>query len=110
LHEEDLASAFLALLDAPAGAYNIAPDDWMTLEQAASLLGQRFMPLPGWMLRPLVDLAWRGGQSLFDASWLAFLEHPPIILGNAKLRDMGWVPKHTTRDTLLAVTQRLRGR
>jgi nucleoside-diphosphate-sugar epimerase len=108
LHEQDLASAFLALLTVPPGAYNVAPDDWLTLEQAASLLGQRYMTLPGWVLRPLVDLAWRGGRSLFDGSWLTFLENPPIILSNDKLKATGWSPKFTTRDTLLATAQRLR--
>lgn len=108
LHEADLASAFLTLLDAPAGAYNLAPDDWMTLEEAARLLGQRYMALPGWVLRPLVDIAWRGGRSLFDGSWLTFLENPPIILSNDKLKSLGWSPRYTTRDTLLAVAGRLR--
>ncbi|MNS19760.1 UDP-glucose 4-epimerase [compost metagenome] len=106
LHEADMASGFLTLLEAPPGAYNLAPDDWMTLEQAAALLGQRYMALPGWMLRPLVDLAWRGGRSLFDGSWLSFLENPPIILANDKLKSLGWQPRFTTRDTLLAVHQR----
>jgi nucleoside-diphosphate-sugar epimerase len=108
LHEADLAEAFLTLLDAPAGAYNLAPDDWMTLEDAARLLGQRYVALPGWVLRPLVDLAWRGGQSLFDGSWLTFLENPPIILSNDKLKALGWQPRYTTKDTLLAVAGRLR--
>lgn len=108
LHEQDLASAFVCLLTAPPGAYNVAPDDWLTLEQAAGLLGQRYMALPGWMLRPLVDLAWRGGRSLFDGSWLTFLENPPIILANDKLKAAGWTPRFTTRDTLLATAQRLR--
>jgi nucleoside-diphosphate-sugar epimerase len=109
LHEEDLASAFLALLDAPAGAYNLAPDDWLTLEDAARLLGMRYLRMPAWALRGLTEVAWRTGASAFDASWLTFLEHPPIILANAKLRSLGWTPRHTTADTLRAMAARVRG-
>lgn len=110
LHEDDLRSAFLALLTAPAGAYNIGPDDWLTLEEAARMLGQRYVRMPGWILRGLVDVAWRSGTSFFDPSWLAFLEHPPIIVSSAKLKGLGWRPRHGTADTLRIVAAKVRGR
>lgn len=109
LHEEDLATAFLHLLDAPAGAYNLAPDDWLTLEEAAHITGQSLMRMPSFMLRGMADVAWRMGQSAFDASWLAFFEHPPIIVTNAKLRALGWAPRHTTADVLRQVAPIARG-
>ncbi len=103
LHEEDLASAFLRLLEAPAGAYNVAPDDWVTLEDAARITGQSLVRMPAFMLRGMADVAWRMGQSAFDGSWLAFFEHPPIIVSNAKLRGLGWAPRHTTEAVLRQV-------
>jgi nucleoside-diphosphate-sugar epimerase len=109
IHESDFASAVLALLEAPSGAYNVGPDDWLTMEDAARMNGQRYMPLPGWMLRPLAEMAWRTGSTVFDPSWLAFLENPPIIVSNAKLRALGWSPRYTTADTLREVAQAMRG-
>ncbi|MBC7541333.1 MAG: NAD-dependent epimerase/dehydratase family protein [Candidatus Sericytochromatia bacterium] len=100
LHEDDLASAVRTALTAPAGAYNLAPDDWLTLREVALLLGQRYVELPSWLLRPVVNLAWRMGQSVFDASWLAFLEHPPLILANERLKSLDWRPTHSTAGTL----------
>lgn len=108
IHETDFAAAVLTLLQAPAGAYNVGPDDWMTMEEAAQMNGQRYMPLPGWMLRPLAEVAWRAGTTVFDPSWLAFLENPPIIVSNAKLRSLGWAPRFTTGDTLREVAQAMR--
>lgn len=109
VHESDFASAMPTLLAAPAGAYNVGPDDWLTMEEAARQNGQRYMPLPGWMLRPLVEVAWRSGTTVFDPSWLAFLENPPIIVSNAKLRSLGWAPRFTTAQTLAEVATAMRG-
>lgn len=100
LHESDLATAVVTALTAPAGAYNLAPDDWITLPEVADLLGQRFVALPKWLLHPLANWAWRKGDSPFDATWLAFLEHPPLILANDKLKALGWKPRFTTRQAL----------
>lgn len=103
LHEADLASAFLHLLDAAPGAYNVAPDDWMTIDEAAAITGQSVLRLPSLVLRGLADVAWRTGQSAFNGSWLAFLENPPIIVSNAKLRGIGWEPRYTTGDALRTI-------
>ena len=109
LHEADLASAFLRLLDAPAGAYNVAPDDWITLDDAAKVTGQNMVRMPAFLLRGMADMAWRMGQSAFDGTWLAFFEHPPIIVSNAKLRGLGWTPVHTTASVLREIAPIARG-
>lgn len=108
LYEEDLARAMVHLLDVPAGIYNVGPDDWITLEEAATLLGRRYVRMPGWALRGMSDLAWRTGQSAFDASWLNFFEHPPIIVTNAKLRATGWAPRFTSKEALMLLAGRAR--
>jgi UDP-glucose 4-epimerase len=109
LHEADLAAAFVRLLDAPAGAYNVGPDDWLRLEDAARITGQGVVRLPALVLRGMADLAWRTGQSAFDGSWLAFFEHPPIIVANSKLRALGWTPRYTTESALREIVPLLRG-
>lgn len=108
LYEEDLMRAMLHLREVPAGAYNVGPDDWITLEEAAELLGRRLVRMPAWALRGLSDVAWRTGQSLFDASWLAFFEHPPIIVSSGKLKATGWAPRFTSREALMLVAGHVR--
>lgn len=106
LHEADFVSAWGWLWEVPAGAYNVAPDDWLTLEAAAAALGKPYRELPGWALTPMADLAFRLGQSPYDASWLTFLTRPPIVLANDTLRARGWAPRHTTEEALLALAAR----
>jgi nucleoside-diphosphate-sugar epimerase len=108
LYEEDLARAMIHLIDVPAGAYNIGPDDWITLDEAAQLLGRRLVRMPGWALRGLADVAWRAGQNAFDASWLTFFERPPIIVSSAKLRATGWEPRFRSKEALMLLAGKAR--
>jgi nucleoside-diphosphate-sugar epimerase len=101
LYEEDLGRALVHLIDVPAGAYNIGPDDWITLEEAAELLGRKLVRMPSWALRGLAEVAWRTGQSAFDASWLTFFEKPPIIVTSARLKATGWAPRFSSRESLM---------
>ncbi|MDB5099959.1 MAG: NAD-dependent epimerase/dehydratase [Cyanobacteria bacterium RYN_339] len=108
LYEEDLTRAMLHLIDVPAGAYNIGPDDWLTLDEAAKLLGRKLVRMPSWALRGLADMAWRTGQNAFDASWLTFFERPPIIVTSAKLKATGWAPRFGSREALMLLAGKAR--
>jgi UDP-glucose 4-epimerase len=106
LHERDLGTAFLTLLGAPAGAYNVAPDDEITTVEAARFLGQRPVKLPMWLCTSFLDLAWRFGHSAIDGEWARSLAYPTHVVDNAKLKALGWVPTCTTRDALLGAAGR----
>ncbi|MDB5099512.1 MAG: NAD-dependent epimerase/dehydratase [Cyanobacteria bacterium RYN_339] len=103
LHEDDLGPAFRALLDAPAGAYNVAPDDEITTVEAARLLGKRPVALPMGLCTAFMDLTWRLGLSHLDGGWARSLGYPTHVVDNAKLRARGWAPRFTTRDALFAM-------
>ncbi len=102
LHEDDLGAAFRALLDAPAGAYNVVPDDSLETGELARLLGQWTVRLPAGPYAALLDVAWKAGLSAFDGDWGRTLSWPAQVAGNAKLRGLGWAPRFTTRETVLA--------
>lgn len=106
LHEDDLGTAFRALLDAPAGAYNVVPDDALTTDEVAKLLGQWIVRLPAGPYGALLDLAWQAGLSAFDGDWGRTLSYPAQVASNARLRGLGWAPRFTTRETVLATAGR----
>ena len=106
LHEDDLGAAFTRLLTAPAGAYNVAPDDTLTTGELAALLGQWKVELPMGACAWVMDQAWKRGQGLMDGAWVRTLGYPAQVASNAKLRALGWAPRFTTRETALATAGR----
>ena len=106
IHEADLATAFAALLHAPAGVYNVAPDDAITLPEAAALLGQRPVTLPRWACLAICEANWRLGLGELGADWVRTLDWPSHVMDNAKLRGLGWAPRHGTRDAIRATAGR----
>lgn len=102
LHEDDLGAAFRVLLGAPAGAYNLAPDDSLESGDIARLLGQWQLALPMGLCTWVLDHEWRAGRSLMDGDWARTLRYPAQVASNAKLRGLGWAPRFTTGETALA--------
>jgi nucleoside-diphosphate-sugar epimerase len=109
LHEADLGPAFAALLEAPSGVYNLAPDDVLEMDEVARVTGQRLVHAPRWVCRALCDLTWRLGLNSLDAEWLRMQDYPTLVADNAKLRALGWRPTKTTADALLDTVAALRG-
>ena len=83
----------------------VAPDDDMTTNEVARLLGQRTLRLPMGLCAWAMDRAWRRGQSLLDGDWARTLAYPAQVADNAKLRALGWSPRHTTLETVLATAR-----
>lgn len=110
LHEEDWARAISLLWTAPAGCYNVGPDDWILVDDIARLLGQRLMTLPPWALRPMAEAAYRTGMSAYGSDWLAFVEHPPIIVRSDKLKALGWAPRFSSQEALMLTVGGLKAR
>lgn len=97
VHVDDIVSAVIAGLDAPAGPYNIADDlpaaQDQVMEEAAMLLG---LPLP-----PIVPLA-----SLSPAARGFYAENRRVANGKAK-RVLGWRPLFPSyREGLRALSAR----
>jgi nucleoside-diphosphate-sugar epimerase len=86
IHTDDVASASIAALDAPAGIYNVVEDDPVTrreyLDEFSEAFGvRRLRPMPTW----LVKLASGSAAAAVIRSWR---------VSNEKLRDAtGWTPK-----------------
>ncbi|MBV8159433.1 MAG: NAD-dependent epimerase/dehydratase family protein, partial [Acidimicrobiia bacterium] len=95
LHGDDLADAVaLACTAGLDGVFNVAPDGWMSEDEARALTaGPVRVRLP----RPL--------QSVFGpdvpSEVLPYLQHPWVV-ANDRLRAQGWAPRYSSEEAFVA--------
>jgi UDP-glucose 4-epimerase len=110
VHEDDVVSAVVALLDGRhAGAFNVAADGVMSVDECASLVGlpRRRVPLRAY--RRFASLMWRLRASEAPPGSLDFAVYPWIV-SNAKLKEVaGWAPRFSSRETF-EITMRAHGK
>jgi nucleoside-diphosphate-sugar epimerase len=100
VHEADVASALhLAVARELPGAYNVAPDGWLTAEEVLSLSGKKRVELPETVAFSLADRLWRAGFSEAPAGELNYIMHPWVV-DNAKLKAGGWTPERSNQEAL----------
>jgi len=101
VHEEDVAGAFnqAVLADMP-GAYNLEPDDYLTMSEAQKIIGgESASTIPVWLARLFMHVTWRYFGSPVHPSWLDLML-VDCTLSNAKLKKTGWQPKYKTTEVL----------
>jgi UDP-glucose 4-epimerase len=111
VHNDDCAEALILLLDKQApGAYNLAADGLIPVEESAQMIGLRTRPMSYEQTRRLADLAWKARVPGIEAppGYVEFATHPWVV-SNEKLKGLGWEPKHDTRETF-AATMRANGK
>lgn len=103
LHVEDLASALaLAVAHDLAGVHNVAPDRWMTHEDAAALAGWApKISVSADVADRLVRRLWAAGVGDVPPGFVPLLLHPCVV-ANDRLRAHGWKPAHTTEEAIVA--------
>jgi UDP-glucose 4-epimerase len=104
VHEDDVVSAIIGLLDAKAGgAFNVGGDGSVTWKESAEMVG----------LKPRV-MSMKAVRRIYAAAWalhaprvesppgnLSFLRYPWIV-SNEKLKSkIGWQPSATTREVFV---------
>lgn len=99
VHLDDLAAAVdLARRDALDGAFNVAPDGWLTVEARRELEGlspRVRLPEP-WASRAAA-LGFRAGLRRVPPDVSAYTVHPWAV-ANDRLRAAGWSPRHTNEE------------
>jgi nucleoside-diphosphate-sugar epimerase len=106
LHDDDLAAAVeLAARDRLAGVFNVAPDGWISGEEARALAGGTVRPaLPERLAAALSGLAWSTGMGDTSPAVLPYTRHPWVV-ANDRLRAAGWVPQHTNEEAFVASSE-----
>ncbi len=101
VHEEDVASAFVqAVLTDTPGAFNVAADDYMRLNDVWKMVGKKFVPtVPLPLARLITAIRWRYFGSPVHPSWVEDML-VDLAGSNAKLKSTGWRPRYGSVEAL----------
>jgi len=104
IHEEDVARALvLALRPGVRGVYNVTGPGEVPLSTILRELGRAPIPVPQFLLRPALKRLFRAGLSSFPAGELDHLQYLCVVDGTRAVREMGWSPRFTLRETIRSV-------
>ena len=106
VHEDDLIDALVALLDGRhGGAFNVTPDDWMTVAECAEVVGLRRLRVPYRPYRLLARAMWALRRVETPAGNLSFVRYP-WVASNEKLKaTVRWSPRYSSREAFESGTR-----
>ena len=111
VHEDDVVDAISRLLaERRGGIYNLTADGTIKLSEAARIAGLKVRKMPLKVYRRIAGAAWKLRLPNAEAppGQIEFVLHP-WIASNEKLKaDLGWTPRHTSRETF-EITMRAKG-
>jgi nucleoside-diphosphate-sugar epimerase len=108
LHVDDLAAAVVTAPEKGLrGVYNVAPDGWITEDDARALAGgvARFT-LPGRLARLLAMVGWDLLRTGTPKEALPYSLHPWVV-ANDRLKAAGWAPEYSNEEALVQSDERL---
>ena len=100
LHLDDLASAVvLAAGRSLDGAYNVAPDGWISAEEVRALAGAPpRVRVPVGVAKAVAAVAWRWRVARTPPGLIPYTMHPWVV-ANDRLRAAGWEPESSNAET-----------
>lgn len=103
LHEEDLIRAFMLAVekDCP-GIYNIVGDGVLPISRVIEICGKYNVRLPQIGFKTMVQALWYLDISPAPASHVNFLRYLCIADGSKAQEKMGFVPRFSTKESLLS--------
>jgi UDP-glucose 4-epimerase len=109
VHSLDVGEAFRLAVHAPVrGAFNLAADPVLDGDELGRTLGARPVRVHPGLLRAAADVTWRLRLQPSPPGWLDMALGVPIM-STARARDeLGWTPRHSSRDALLELLAGLR--
>jgi UDP-glucose 4-epimerase len=103
VHETDVIRAFMKAIEGDhPGIYNIVGPGVLPLSRVIGIMGKLQIPLPEFIMKEMVQLLWYAELSPAPASYLNFLKYLCIADGEKARKVMGFVPRYSTRETLLS--------
>jgi len=112
VHEDDVVTALIALLDAKApGPFNLAGDGSLSWRRSAEMIGMKVREISDRTLRRIAGASWRLHlpRTEAPAGNIAFIKHPWMV-SNEKLKsETGWEPRYDTLETF-EITMRAKGK
>jgi len=100
LHVDDLAAALhLAVTRDLPGAYNVAAQGWLPLDDMAAVMRRGLLTLPESVAFAAAAQLWRRGAIAAPPAALRYLMHPWVV-STERLQAAGWAPTRSNRDIL----------
>ena len=112
VHEDDMVTALIALLDGKAeGAFNLAGDGTMTWREAGEITGQRVREISLKSMKRLAGAMWklRVPRAEAPAGNYDFVRYPWVVSTEKLKSQTGWSPEYETR-RCFEVTMRAKGK
>ena len=105
LHLDDLADAVeLARRAHLDGPYNVAPDGWLSGEEAVALAGAPpRLRLPVRVVTAAAGVLWRWKVGRMPPGLVPYTMHPWVV-ANDRLKAAGWSPQHSNDETYVDAT------
>jgi len=101
IHADDVANAIrLAIEQRVGGAFNLAADGVLRVEDLAGALGAKHVPVPLRVVRRAADLTWRAHLQQVDVGWLDMAYHVPLLDNTRARVELGWSPQRTSVQVL----------
>jgi UDP-glucose 4-epimerase len=103
LHPVDaLEATEKALAHGPCGVVNVVPKGTMSLLSALHLADKLTVLVPHLVAYPLADLWWGSGLGEAPAGFIDYARFLFVADGRKAERELGFVPRYTSRDALMA--------
>ncbi len=104
VHEDDVVSAIVALLDAKAaGAFNVAGDGVLRWGESAQMIGLRTRELSFKAARRIYSIAWALHAPRVESppGNLNFVRYPWLVSNDKLKAETGWRPSADTREVFV---------
>ncbi len=109
--DADVVGAIIHGLDTTAaGAYNLAGDGALRIDQVAAVLGKPLLRIPAGVLMAALWVGKRLGLTRYAPAQVNFLRYRPV-LSNCRLKEeLGYVPAKTSEEVFRFFVEHARGR
>ncbi len=104
IHADDVCRALaLAIRPGSRGIYNVVGPGEVPLSAVLRELGRQPVPVPAFLLRRLLRQAFESRLTSFPPEELDHIQYLCAVDGSRAVRDLGWAPRHTLRETIRSV-------
>jgi UDP-glucose 4-epimerase len=101
VHSRDVGEAYRqAVVRDVHGAFNIAADPVIGIEELCELFGARSFPLPAGVLRGAADLSWKLRLQPSPPGWIDLALGVPTMDTTRAREELGWEPAASSLDAL----------
>jgi UDP-glucose 4-epimerase len=102
VHHDDVAAALVAAVlgRGEPGPYNLAADDELSVRELAGALGWHSVPVPRVGVAAAAEVVARVPKLPAEMAWIEAFRKPVIMDCTRARTQLGWEPKHSSRQTL----------